>query len=247
MQIKTASFEDLKFALTKGMSDFARASKFGLFFGGFYAAGGIALIYGIFQLGKLWLAYPLVIGFALIGPFIATGLYEVSRRLETGKALDWRGVLSVVWEQHSRELGWMAFVMLFIFWIWMYQARTLVAVFFGSAGFADFEGFITAVFTTDTGLIFLLAGHVVGAIISLILFSITVISCPMLLDQEVDFVTAMVTSIRTVLRSPFVMLCWGSFVIVCVLLSTLPAFLGLLIVLPILGHSTWHLYRRLIG
>ena len=239
-------FEDLRYALANGMRDFARAPGYGLFFGGFYALGGVVLIYGTFVLGMLWLAYPLVIGFALIGPFVATGLYEVSRRIENNIELSWGEVLSVMWLQHRRELGWMAFVMLFVFWIWMYQIRTLVAVFFGSAGFADFQGFVDAVFTTSNGWNFLIAGHLAGAIISLVLFSITVVSCPLLLDKEVDFVTAMITSIRSVLASPVMMLGWGAFVVVAVLLSAIPAFLGLLVVLPILGHATWHLYRRAI-
>ena len=245
--ISKIGLEDLRYALANGARDFARAPQFGLFFGGFYAVGGAILVYGSFVLGMLWLVYPLVIGFALIGPFVATGLYEVSRRIENDRELNWSEVLSVMWSQHKRELGWMAFVMLFVFWIWMYQIRTLVAVFFGSAGFADFQGFLDAVLTTANGWNFLIAGHLAGAIISLVLFSITVVSCPLLLDRDVDFVTAMITSIRSVLQSPLVMLGWGVFVVVAIILSALPGFLGLLIVLPILGHATWHLYRRVIG
>ncbi|MDJ0612344.1 MAG: DUF2189 domain-containing protein [Rhizobiaceae bacterium] len=247
LKIKAATLDDLRYALSMGARDFARAPLFGLFFGGFFALGGIALTYGIFVLGILWLAYPLIIGFSLIGPFIATGLYDVSRRLEADQSLNWPDILLVIWKQHRREFGWMAFVTLFIFWIWMYQIRTLVAVFFGSSGFASLERFLEAVFTTDTGLTFLIVGHLVGAVISLILFSLTVISCPLLLDRNIDFVTAMVTSIRTVLASPIVMLGWGSFVVVCVLLAAVPAFAGLLVVLPVLGHATWHLYKRLVS
>ena len=247
LKIKPASVKDLKHALSMGLSDFRRAPRFGLFFGSIFAIGGIVLTYGVFVLGMLWLTYPLVIGFALIGPFIATGLYEVSRRLETDKELTWRGILLVIWQQHRRELGWMAFVTLFIFWIWMYQIRTLVAVFFGSAGFATFSGFLDAVFTTETGFLFLAVGHLVGAVIALVLFSLTVISCPLLLDRDSDFVTAMVLSVRAVLASPIVMLGWGLFVVVCVLISAIPGFLGLLFALPILGHATWHLYRQLIS
>ena len=246
LDTRKAEFKDLSYALKQGVRDYFRAPLFGLFFGSIFAFGGMALLYGVFIMGMLWLAYPLVIGFSLIGPFIAIGLYEVSRRLESGLELNWREVLFVVWIQHKREFGWMAFVMLFIFWIWMYQIRTLVAVFFGFSGFASFEGFLSIVFTTEKGWIFLLVGHLVGAVISLVLFSLTVVSCPLLLDKETDFVTAMVLSIKTVLISPVVMLGWGGFVVLCVLVSAVPGFLGLLIVLPILGHSTWHLYRRLI-
>ena len=246
LDTKRAEFEDLTYALRQGVHDFARAPLFGLFFGSIFAFGGLALLYGVFVIDMFWLAYPLVIGFSLIGPFIAIGLYEVSRRLELGIDLNWREVLLVIWTQHKRELGWMAFVMLFIFWIWMYQIRTLVAVFFGFSGFASFEDFLSIVFTTERGWTFLLIGHFVGAAISLVLFSLTVISCPLLLDKETDFVTAMLLSIKTVLTSPAVMFGWGVFVILSVLVSAVPGFIGLLIILPILGHSTWHLYRRLI-
>ena len=129
----------------------------------------------------------------------------------------------------------------------MYQVRTLVVVFFGSSGFASLGDFLDAVLYTQNGMVFLMVGHLVGAVISLILFSITVISCPLLLDRDIDFVTAMVTSVRTVLVSPLVMLGWGAFAVIAVILSAASVFFGLVFVLPILGHATWHLYRRAIS
>lgn len=245
-EIKKASLRDLKTALEMGIKDYINAPLYGLFFGSVFAIGGLVLFYSIFELGMLWLAYPLVIGFSLIGPFVATGLYEVSRRLEKQDKLGWGEILTVIWSQHRREFGWMAFVTLFIFWFWMYQIRTLVAVFFGFSGFADFSGFVETLLTTSNGWTFLAVGHLIGAIISLALFVLTVIACPLLLDKEVDIVTAMLTSIRSVLASPVILLLWGGFVVVSILVSAMPAFLGLLIVLPILGHATWHLYRQLI-
>ncbi len=245
-QVRAVRFSDLREILVLGWRDFIRAPLFGMFFGAIYALGGLILMTGVIYLDMAWFTYPLIIGFALIGPFIATGLYEISRRQGNNTPLRWGEILSVVWNQHRRELGWMAFVMLFIFWIWMYQIRTLVAVFFGFQGFASLQGFVEAVFTTSNGLTFLLVGHVVGAVISLVLFTITVISCPLLLEREVDFVTAMITSVRTVVTSPIVMLCWGVFVILSVIAAAIPAFMGLLVVLPVLGHATWHLYKRAV-
>lgn len=244
--VRTITIGDLVAVLRAGWSDFMSAPLFGLFFGAVYVVGGLILFACVMLLRLHWVAYPLVIGFALIGPFAATGLYEVSRRRESGAPLTWPGILGVVWQQRRRELGWMAFVMLFVFWVWMYQARTLIAVFFGSQGFATFAGFLDAVFTTTNGWIFLIVGHLVGALISMTLFTITVVSCPLLLDRDVDFVTAMITSIRTVFASPVPMLGWGLLVVACVVLSAIPGFLGLLITLPVFGHATWHLYRRAI-
>ena len=245
-QVRKIGFSDLRDVLALGWRDFRRAPLYGMFFGGVYALAGIVIAYVFLQLSMAWLVFPMIFGFALIGPFIATGLYEISRRLENDTALTWSGILGIVWHQHRRELGWMAFVMLFIFWIWMYQIRTLVAVFFGFKGFATVQGFFDVVLTTSNGLTFLLVGTMVGAVISMVLFTLTVISCPLLLEREADFVTAMITSVRAVTTSPIVMLCWGVFVVLAVIVSALPAFLGLIIVLPVLGHATWHLYKRVV-
>ncbi len=244
--IRPVSFRDLKEILGLGLADFLAAPMFGIFFASIYAAGGIILAACVVSFGVYWMLYPLIIGFALIGPFIAAGLYEVSRSREQGSPLSWSRVLGIVWNQRRRELGWMAFVMLFVFWVWMYQARTLFAVFFGFQGFATLEGFLTAVLTTTNGWLFLLTGHIVGAIIALVLFTLTVVSCPLLMDRDVDFVTAMITSIRAVFTSPVTMIAWGLFVIASVVITAIPLFLGLLLSLPILGHATWHLYRRAV-
>lgn len=245
--VQRVSFGDLADVLRLGWSDYVAAPMFGLFFSAIYVASGIVLAAAAIHFAAYWLLYPLVVGFALIGPFVAAGLYEVSRRREQRAALNWNEVLGVVWHQRRRELGWMAFVMLFVFWVWLYQARTIFAVFFGFQGFASIEGFLVAILTTTNGWLFLLVGHLVGAVIALALFSVTVVSCPLLLDRDVDFVTAMITSINAVFNSPIVMIFWGLFVILCVIISAIPGFLGLLISLPVLGHATWHLYRRAVA
>jgi uncharacterized membrane protein len=141
----------------------------------------------------------------------------------------------------------MAFTTLFIFWMWMYQVRLLMALTLGRMSYATLDRFVKVVLTTPQGWTFLAVGHVVGAALSLLLFSVTVIAMPLLLDREVDFITAMITSVRDVLASPFVMLGWGVVVTIAVLAACVPFFMGLLIVLPVLGHATWHLYRRAVA
>lgn len=237
---------DIRAALMEGLSDFARAPLFGLFFGGIFALSGIVIVLALTLWNMPWMIYPVAIGFPLVGPFAAVGLYEVSRRLEAGRPLIWSEILSVVWAQRRRELSWMAFAMLFVFWVWMYQVRLLIALFLGRMSFATLDKFLTVVLTTPQGWLFLTVGHVVGAALALILFSITVISIPLLMEREVDFVTAMITSVRTVVASPVAMLSWGVVVTLCVILACLPFFLGLLVILPVLGHATWHLYRRAV-
>jgi uncharacterized membrane protein len=142
----------------------------------------------------------------------------------------------------------MAFVSVFIFIMWMYQVRFLMALFFGlHASFTTLHQFINVVLSTNEGLAFLVIGNVEGVVLSLILFAVTVVSFPLLLDRDVDFVTAMITSVRAVVASPAPMIGWAAVVVVLLIVSALPFFLGLLVTLPVLGHTTWHLYRRIVA
>lgn len=238
---------DIIEAVGEGLRDFQAQPLFGLAFAALYVAGGIAIVLSVTALGMSYLAYPLASGFALIGPFVAAGLYEVSRRRECGERTTIRDIWSAI--RQRGEIGWMAFVTIFIFVLWMYQGRFLMALLLGlNASFSSLQQFLTVVLTTNEGLLFLLIGNVIGAALSLILFSLTVVSFPLLLDREdVDFVTAMITSVRAVVTSPGPMLGWALVIVVLLIVSALPFFLGLLVTLPVLGHSTWHLYRRIVA
>jgi len=244
--VRRITAADVAESLGQGLRDFQAMPFYGLVFGALYAAGGILIVLSVTALGMIYLAYPLAAGFALIGPFVAIGLYEVSRRRELGEAVS----LPAIWHtmKSRSEIAWMAFVTLFIFIMWMYQARLLVALFLGlNASFPSLHEFITVVLTTSEGLLFLMVGNMVGAALSLILFSLTVVSFPLLLERDVDFVTAMITSVRAVVTSPVPMIGWAAVIVMLLILSALPFFLGLLVTLPVLGHATWHLYRRIVA
>ncbi|MEM8814092.1 MAG: DUF2189 domain-containing protein [Pseudomonadota bacterium] len=244
--IRTVTVDDVQKALKAGLADFKKAPAYGLFFGGFYAVGGILIFLCLAVFDIRWMIFPIAIGFPLAGPFAAAGLYEISRRLQTGESLDLRQILGVMVRQQQREFGWMAFTTLFIFWIWMYQVRLLLAVFLGSKSFSSASSFVTVITTTPEGWQFLFVGSLIGLVLALVLFSVSVVSMPLLLDREVDFVTAMITSISTVAQNPKPMITWGILITALTIAAMLPFFLGLLIVFPVLGHATWHFYQRAI-
>lgn len=244
--INRIGLNDLVDALSAGLRDFQAHPLFGLFFGGIYAAGGLVILGCALIWNLIYLIYPLAAGFALLGPFVAVGLYEVSRLRERGDRPSWKAVFGAIFTQGGKEISWMAFVTVFIFIMWMYQVRLLIALFFGLHGLPD-GSFLGILFSTPEGLAFLGMGHVIGAILATVTFSITVVSFPLLLDREVDFITAMITSVRSVVSNPVPMLGWAFCVVVLLFVAALPMFLGLAFVLPVLGHTTWHLYRKLVA
>lgn len=245
-RVRAIGRDDVLAALRLGIDDFRAAPLYGLFFGGIYALGGLFLLWITLGAGVGYLTYPLATGFALLGPFVAVGCYEVSRRREIGEPLSFGGVLGVMVRQSSRELGWMAFVTLFTFLMWMYQVRILLILCMGLKNFTTFGEFLHVVTSTPEGWLFVVLVHVDGLIFALVTFSLTVVSFPLLLEREIDFVTAMITSVKSVTTNPRTMLGWGAVVALLLLIGTLPAFLGLFVILPVLGHATWHLHRRLV-
>jgi uncharacterized membrane protein len=245
--IRSISFGDLRLALSEGWQDFRAAPQFGLLFGSIYVAGGLLILLCTLVLEMGYLVYPLAAGFAMIGPLVAVGPYEVSRRRETGEPLSWRSIFRAITTQGGQQLGCMAFVTLFLFIIWMYQVRLLLALFLGLKPIASLDRFITIVLTTQDRLMFLAVGHVVGAVLALVAFSLTVVSLPLLVDRDVDCVTAMITSVQAVIANPRTMFAWGLIVAALLAIAMLPLFLGLLVVLPVLGHATWHLYRKVVA
>ncbi|WP_299984076.1 DUF2189 domain-containing protein [uncultured Ruegeria sp.] len=246
-EVNTLTAQDITASLKAGFADFLARPVMSGFFGLFYAVFGILFVWCLVWLGKIWMIIPAAVGFPLVAPFAAAGLYEMSRRLQREENFGWTEILTVMANQRKREMGWMAFVTLFIFWVWTYQIRLWLAITLQNSSFSDFGGFLNTVFFTPQGWTFLAIGSCVGAFMSAALFSLTVIAMPMLLDRETNFVSAMLTSIRVVRENPVVMLGWAAIISVTMLLSLVPAFLGLIFTLPILGHTTWHLYQRAVS
>jgi uncharacterized membrane protein len=243
VELRRLGFDDLKAVLRAGWSDFLAAPVFGVFFALVYVLAGWLIVYALTASGQLWWTLPAAAGFPILGPFIACGFYEISRRLQAGVPLDWPGVLGVILRQKDRQIPSIAAVIVVFFLFWNFLSHMIFALFMGLQVMTNITSSL-AVFATPNGLLMLTVGSIVGAGFAGVLFSLTVVSLPMLLDREVDFVTAMITSVSVVLNNPVVMLVWGVIIGLVLFVSMIPAFLGLFVALPVLGHATWHLYRR---
>lgn len=241
-EIRQITRADVTSSLAKGWRDFLAAPMFGAFFGGFYVICGLILAWITLGTGQVyWLAVA-VFGFPILGPFTAVGLYEVSHRIENNDPLDWSEILGVIWRQKERQLPWISAIIIVIFLFWSFIGHMIFALFLGLSTMTNVTTSYE-IYQTTNGILMLVVGTGVGAVLAGVTFAITVTGLPLLLDREIDFVTAMIVSFQSVLRNFWVMTLWGLFISVAVFAAMMPLFLGLLVVLPVLGHATWHLYH----
>ena len=235
---------DLGAVLRAGFADFRHAPQFGLFFSAVYVLGGFLMLW----IGAGHVSWTLAtsLGFPLIAPFAAAGLYEVSRRMEKGQALECGAELGNVWHERTRQLHWLGANIVIYFLFWTFLAHMIFALFMGLSTMTNVSQSYE-VFLTPIGLTMIAVELAVGAVLAFLLFALTVVSLPLVLHREVDFVTAMLVSLKTVRENLIVMLAWALIIAVLTIFALLPWFLGLMIVLPVLGHATWHLYRRALA
>jgi uncharacterized membrane protein len=244
--VRKIAIGDLKDALAKGWDDFMHKPSHLLILAIIYPIIGLFLFRLTFGHHLLPLVFPLAAGFALLGPFAALGFYEVSRQRERGLDPSWWEVIGSV-SRHSRgailSLGALLMV---IFFAWILTAESIFEAIFGNQLPSSLSEFLNEVFETQGGVELILIGNFVGFLFALLCFTISVVAFPLLLDRDVSAPAAIVTSIKAVLANPVTMLAWAIFVVAALIAGSLPALLGLVIVLPVLGHATWHLYRKVV-
>ena len=237
---------DLRDVLARGVDDFGAYRTDVIFLCVIYPLVGLVLARLAFGYEMLPLVFPLASGFALVGPFAAVGLYEMSRQRETGIEVTWADAFGVVRSPSFGAIVLLGLLLMGIFLLWLVAAEAIYQLTLGPAPPASLASFVRDVLATDVGWAMIGFGGGVGFLFALLVLAISVVSFPLLLDREMGLDTAILTSVRAVVANPGPMAIWGLIVAGGLVIGSIPFFLGLIIVMPVLGHATWHLYRKVV-
>ena len=246
-EIRQISVHDLMDALSMGVRDFMAAPTQLLFLGLIYPIVGGLTAAAAAHNDLVPLLYPALAGLSILGPLVALGMYELSRQREMGVEVSWRNALDVRNAGSLWGIAWLGVVLLGVFLIWLAVAERIYDATMASQPHDSIISFVNTLLNTREGWEMFVIGNGVGSLFAMLVLTLSVVSFPMLLDRRVGLLDAVVTSVRAVWRNPLTMIIWGLLVASLLLLGTLPLFVGLAVVMPILGHATWHLYRRLVA
>lgn len=238
---------DLKAALARGIDDFRAMPSHLVFVGALYPIIGALLAAVIFGYDLIPVLFPLASGFALLGPLAAVGLYEISKRRERGLEASWRHAFEVLRSPAIGSIAAVGGLLLIIFVAWVFAAHALYNALFDARTPTSMPGFLGEVFGTSRGWTLIIAGHAIGFVFAAAAFAVGVVSFPLLVDRDVGPVAAVTTSVRAVMANPGPMAMWAAIIAGCVMIGSAPFFVGLAVVMPILGHASWHLYRQVVA
>lgn len=245
--VQTLTLQDLRACLRAGYQDFLETRADVVFIVLVYPVAGLLMFGFALNANLVPLLAPLVAGFALIGPVAAVGLYEISRKREQGSEVHWLDAFGVLRSPSFGAILVLGFYLVMLLLLWLMVAQSIHTYTMGPEVPASLSAFATQVFTTSAGWTMVIVGTAVGFVFALCALALSVVSFPLLLDRKVGLPVAVVTSFRVLRHNPGVILTWGFIVAVLLFLGALPLLLGLIVVMPVLGHATWHLYRRAVA
>lgn len=253
--VRHIHMSDLRAALAEGWSDFENKRGDILVVGFIYPVIGLLVAALALNDQLVPLAFPLCAGLSLLGPAVASGFYELARRRERGEECHWGHFLDA-FHRHGGSIGVATLFLAVVFVAWLGVAWLLYTATFGTGTYymwsvnhgetITLQDFVSRLFTTRDGWTLILLGNLAGACFALIVLAMSIVTFPMLVDRQVDVLTAMGTSLRAFAANWRVLIGWGVIVGVLLALGSVPAFIGLAVVLPVLGYATWHLYTRMI-
>jgi uncharacterized membrane protein len=246
VKIRQISPRDLRAALSEGWSDFADKRGDILFIAVVYPAVMLIASAAALNQNLIPIVFPVLAGLTLLGPAVASGFYEIARRRECGDDPSWRHFLDVVRSDAIVPLGELTALLLGIFILWLWAAWEIYAATLGPEPPSSIAAFANDLFTTREGWQLILFGNLAGFLFAVLTLTISVVSFPMVVDRHVSAATALETSVRAVWQNPGTMMLWGLIVAALLFLGSIPAFVGLMVVLPLLGYATWHVYRHTI-
>lgn len=244
--VRSITFADLREAIAKGFDDFWAMPTHVVFLILIYPVAGLIIGRAMFNYEMVPLLYPLAAGLAFAGPFLAIGLYELSRRRELGRDTSWKHAFDFIHSPSLPSILGLGLLMLALGAVWITVAGSIFVASFGYREPVSLAAFVNDLLTTPQGHNVIIVGNLVGFVFAVVALSLSVVSFPLLLDRNVGLPTALATSIRAVIKNPLIMAAWGLIVVVSLILGAIPFFMGLAIVLPVLGHATWHLYRKVV-
>jgi uncharacterized membrane protein len=244
--VRRITVADLRDAIRLGWEDFSAMPTHAIFLVVIYPIVGLLIGRAVFGADILPLLFPIMAGFALLGPFAALGLYELSRRREQGLDISLPKILETRHSPSMLAILMLGVGLMVVFFVWIAVANAIYVSYFGYSPAASMPDFLHRVLTTPAGWALVLVGNGVGFLFALMVLTISVVSFPLLLDRDVGLAPAILTSIRAVLANPGVMALWGLIVAVSLAVGSIPFFFGLAVVMPVLGHATWHLYRKVV-